>query len=85
MSYEEVFGQVLREIRCDRSLSQEELAFESGYHRTYISLLERGKKSPSLKAIFQLGVALRIAPSEILRHVEEKLNQEQKKWYEADN
>jgi transcriptional regulator with XRE-family HTH domain len=48
MTPEEAFGKVLKEIRQEHSLSQEELGFESGCHRTYISLLERGRKSPSL-------------------------------------
>src|SRR5580700_8469458 len=42
---EKVFGSVLREIRKERELSQESLAFESGYHATYIGQLERGQKS----------------------------------------
>lgn len=45
MTPEKAFGRILKEIRHEHSLSQEELGFESGYHRTYISLLERGKKS----------------------------------------
>jgi transcriptional regulator with XRE-family HTH domain len=69
-SVDELFGQVLREIRRERGLSQEDLAFESGYHRTYISLLERGKKSPSLKTIFQLAKALNIEPSEIIDRIQ---------------
>ena len=64
------FGKVLKEIRGKKSLSQEELGFESGYHRTYISLLERGRKSPSLNTIFQLAAALGMPPSEILRRTE---------------
>ena len=39
-------GEILRQLRKKRGLSQEELALESGYHRTYISLLERGQKNP---------------------------------------
>jgi len=39
MTPEKAFGKVLREIRQEHSLSQEDLGFESGYHRTYISLL----------------------------------------------
>jgi transcriptional regulator with XRE-family HTH domain len=69
-SIEELFGSVLKKLRNDKGLSQEELGFESGYHRTYISLLERGKKSPSLKTIFQLAKALNVEPSDILEQLQ---------------
>jgi transcriptional regulator with XRE-family HTH domain len=74
MTPEEAFGKVLREIRQEHSLSQEKLGFESGYHRTYISLLERGRKSPSLNTIFQLVAALGVSPSEILRRTEARIS-----------
>ncbi len=74
MTPEKAFGNVLRDIRQERSLSQEELGFESGYHRTYISLLERGRKSPSLNTIFQLATALAVSPSEILRRTEARVS-----------
>ena len=64
------FGAVLREVRKERGISQEDLGFESGYHRTYVSLLERGIKSPSLQTIFELSRALDIPPSELLARVE---------------
>ena len=67
---EKFFGQVLHQLRKERGLSQEELGFESGYHRTYISQLERGKKSPSLQAIFQLAKALKVEPSEIVERIQ---------------
>jgi transcriptional regulator with XRE-family HTH domain len=67
---EDLFGQVLREVRRTRGLSQEELAFESGYHPTYIGQLERGKKSPSLRAIMQLAKVLGTPGSELLRRIE---------------
>lgn len=65
-SIEELFGNVLKQLRNEKGISQEELGFESGYHRTYISMLERGKKSPSLKTIFQLAKALRVNPTVIM-------------------
>lgn len=68
----EAFSSVLREVRKKRGLSQEALGFESGYHRTYVSLLERGLKSPSLQTIFNLARALDILPSEMLSRVERK-------------
>ncbi|PTN34443.1 helix-turn-helix domain-containing protein [Desulfonatronum sp. SC1] len=64
------FGDVLRSVRKERGLSQEELGDESGYHRTYVSLLERGLKSPSLQTIFQLAHALNTPPSKLLADVE---------------
>ena len=74
MTPEEAFGKVLKEIRHDNSLSQEQLGFESGYHRTYISLLERGRKSPSLNTVFQLSAALGVLPSQILRRIEVRVS-----------
>lgn len=77
-SAEVFFGQTLRELRKDNELSQEDLAFESGYHPTYIGQLERGKKSPSLRAINRLAKALNIPGSEILKRVERLLERGQK-------
>lgn len=70
---EKVFGIVLRDIRKERGLSQETLAFESDYHTTYIGQLERGLKSPSLRTILNLANALGTPGSEILRRVEASL------------
>jgi transcriptional regulator with XRE-family HTH domain len=67
---EQAFGRILREVRESRDLSQEALGFESGYHRTYIGLLERGRKSPSLRTIFQLARALRVSPSDLVNRAE---------------
>jgi len=69
-SIEDLFGDVLKQLRNEKGLSQEELGFESGYHRTYISMLERGKKSPSLKTIFQLSKALDVNPSLIIEKLQ---------------
>ena len=66
---EQAFGRVLREVRESRDLSQEALGFESGYHRTYIGLLERGK-SPSLRTIFRLSRALKVSPSDLIGRTE---------------
>ena len=74
MGLERLFGQILQEIRQRRDLSQEELGFESGYHRTYISLLERGQKNPSLKTIFQLAKALKVRPSEMIQGIESQID-----------
>lgn len=73
LTIEDAFGLTLQDLRKARKLSQEELGFESGYHRTYISQLERGRKSPSLKTLFQLATALKIPPSEVVLRVERSI------------
>ena len=67
---EVAFGNVLRGLRQERGFSQERLGLESGYHRTYIGLLERGMKSPSLQTIFKLAMTLKIEPNELIRKVQ---------------
>lgn len=67
---ERAFGQVLREMRLARSLTQEDLAHRSGYHPNYIGHLERGVKSPSLRAIVNLSSTLGLSPSAMMRRVE---------------
>ena len=67
------FARVLLELREERNLTQEELAFESGYHPKYISLLERGKYSPSLTTILELAEALRVTGAELVGRVENLL------------
>lgn len=69
-SPEDAFARVLKVVRQERGLSQEELGFESNCHRTYISQLERGLKSPSLSTLFRLAAALDISPSELVKRVE---------------
>ena len=72
---ERLFGRMLQELRTERGLSQEELGFESDYHRTYISQLERGQKNPSLRAIFRLARVLGVRPSEMIRRIESRVGE----------
>ena len=73
MTLAKVFGKVLKQRREFLNLSQEELAFEAGLHRTYISLLERGVKSPTLNVLFRLADALDIPASEFIQEIEVQL------------
>lgn len=52
------FGGIVREHRLRVGVSQEELADLAGLHRTYISLLERGLRNPSLEVLAKLADAL---------------------------
>ncbi|MDX2077639.1 MAG: helix-turn-helix transcriptional regulator [bacterium] len=55
---DKAFGLAVRQKRLELKFSQEDLAFESGLHRTYISQIERGIKSPSLRVISIIARAL---------------------------
>lgn len=76
MKVEKAFGSVLREAREKAGLSQDQLAHDAGLHRTYVSLLERGKRQPSLRAITALSRALRIPPSTLVAKFEGRLNED---------
>ena len=45
-------------LRARIGISQEELAFRCGVHRTYIGALERGEKSPTLNTIEKIAAGL---------------------------
>lgn len=61
-----LFGLALREVRLDAGLSQEELAFRADVHTNYVSLLERGRKSPTLGVIVRLASALAVSPESLV-------------------
>jgi transcriptional regulator with XRE-family HTH domain len=73
---EVAFGDVLRELRKSKNLSQEALALESGLDRTFVSLLKRGLRQPSLASILHLAKTLDVTASEMLVMVEAKQNDE---------
>lgn len=58
---DKAFGSVLRRLRRASGLTQENLAFDAKIARTYVSLLERGQRSPSLNTMLVLCNAMHIA------------------------
>lgn len=79
MEPEEAVGTVLRLLRKQRGLSQETLALDAGVERNYVSLIELGKNSPSIRILFKLCKALDISPSAFLAGVEAHMQESQKK------
>ncbi len=64
---EQLLGDVIRSHREGLNLSQEDLALECGLHRTYISQLERGQKSPTLRVLIMIAKALKVEPAELVK------------------
>lgn len=75
MDLETAFSLALKSKRKDSGLSQEQLALAADLDRTYVSLLERGLRQPSLRTIFQLSKALSIAPEALISEVKTHLNE----------
>ena len=69
-SPESLFGRKIARLRKRIGLSQEELAFRAEVHRTYISQLERGLKSPTLSVILKLSHALKVSASNLVASAE---------------
>ncbi|TAL29310.1 MAG: XRE family transcriptional regulator [Alphaproteobacteria bacterium] len=59
-------SQTIRRRRNDLGLSQEDLAEKCGFDRTYISMLERGKRNPSFLNLLRLSEGLEISVSKLL-------------------
>jgi transcriptional regulator with XRE-family HTH domain len=66
------FGQVLRELREARGLSQEQLGAKAGVHRTYIGKVERGEKEISLRTATKIAGALGTKLSLIIDALEKR-------------
>jgi transcriptional regulator with XRE-family HTH domain len=62
---QERFGERVRKLRQSQGLSQEELAFKAGVHRTYLGGIERGERNPSLNNIASIARALDVPLSEL--------------------
>ena len=56
----------LRRLRTSAGLSQEELAFRAGLHRTYISAVERARRNVSLDNLFRLASGLQVNARDLL-------------------
>ncbi|MGH1392500.1 MAG: helix-turn-helix domain-containing protein [Trichormus sp.] len=69
-----ILGLEIQRRRIEKGWSQEYLAEMTGLHRTYISQLERGLKSPSVRVLNHITNALDLTMSEFLQAVEEFLN-----------
>ena len=78
MEPEVAFGQVLRELRKRQNLSQERLALESGMERNYVSLLELGRNSASVKMIFKIAPVLGVSVADFMTLVEARTKEKSK-------
>lgn len=72
------FGQVLRQLREAHALTQEGLGFDADLSRNYISLLELGQQSPSLRTLQALCSPLGVSLSQMMLQLEQEMAQRAK-------
>lgn len=61
------FGRRLRELRKEAGLSQEELGFRAGLHRTYIGSIERAEQNVSVDNVHKLAKAFKISVDQLFK------------------
>ena len=62
----EVIGKKLKKAREGVNLSQEKLAEKTKLHRTYIGMVERGERNPTIGTLYRIVKALETTSQEIL-------------------
>lgn len=70
------FGMTLRRLRKARGHTQERLAAVTGLDRTFISLLERGLRQPSLSTLLRVAEALEMTFSTLAQEIDAELGPE---------
>ena len=61
------FGERVREIRKNKGLSQEKLAYKANLHRTYIGMIERAEKNITLINVEKIANALEVEIENLIR------------------
>jgi len=71
---EKAFGLALRQLRQEKGVSQEQFAFDAGLDRSYMSMVERGLRSPTMRTVLRFADTLGVPPSEIVLRMEQILS-----------
>jgi transcriptional regulator with XRE-family HTH domain len=61
-----LFGNRIKQLRIEKKWSQQELADETGFHKNYIGMVERGERNIALKNIEPLAKIFNLSISELL-------------------
>lgn len=73
MNIDFAIAKILKKVREEKGISQEQLAFNASLHRTYISQLERGLKSITVKTLLKITKSLNIEIDEFMKLVVNEL------------
>ncbi len=60
------FGEAVRAVRREQSMSQEELAYRSGVDRSYMSSIERGEQNVGLMSVARIAQTLGVPIAQLM-------------------
>ena len=69
------FGAVIARIRAEKGLTQEALSGLAGIARSYLVMVENGRKTVRLDTLWRLAEALRIRTSDLIRLTEQEMGE----------
>ncbi len=70
-------GETIRRLRMEKNMPQELLSGLAGIARTYLSMIETGRKQASFETIWRLALALGLRPSELAAKIEQTCQNKQ--------
>jgi transcriptional regulator with XRE-family HTH domain len=73
VSLQQAIAAALTKARNRRKLTQEELGYRAGYDPVYINMLERGRRYPSIRAIFNICESLGTTPASLVEDIQERI------------
>ncbi|WP_394682222.1 helix-turn-helix domain-containing protein [uncultured Comamonas sp.] len=73
---DQALGQALRKLRTERGWSQAELALRVQMDRNYLSLIELGRNSPSVRMLMRLCAALDVKAADVLIDVDRRMQRQ---------
>ncbi len=69
MTIESAFAKLLVELRVANEFTQADLALRAGIARSFISLMERGQRNPTIETIFRIAQAVDLHPEELVKRL----------------
>lgn len=68
-----IVGEVIREYRIKKGVSQEVLSGLADIGRTHLSAIERGERKPTLETLYRIATALDVNMSDIVLEIEKRI------------
>ena len=78
MSIQEVCGSVIKKIRTQKGMTQEELAWKCDVDKVFIYRIESGINQPTITTLFKVAKGLNISCSLLISQIEEELKKSEK-------